>query len=146
MNDGHDAVIERWLISAQKLRRSPSVMISRSPNRTIVDFDTRSFSFSSIYPHAIIERNKAHISQSGRGMSSHVERALTTPQADPDPVASPDPDDRRNEGGKGEAQALARAKKEEAGGGARQAHDPGCQRARQAILCSRSSPSGACAS
>jgi hypothetical protein len=51
------------------------VMISRSPNRTILVFDIRSFSFSSISPHAIIERTKAHISQSGREMSSHVERA-----------------------------------------------------------------------
>jgi hypothetical protein len=31
------------------------VMISRSPNRTTRDFDSRSFSFSSISPHAIIE-------------------------------------------------------------------------------------------
>src|SRR5256885_16185972 len=36
---GHAAVMHRWLISAQKLRRRPSAMTSRPPIRTIRDLD-----------------------------------------------------------------------------------------------------------
>ena len=43
MKEGQEAVIQRWLISAQKLRLSPSVMISRSPSRTIRARVVRSF-------------------------------------------------------------------------------------------------------
>src|SRR5436305_14007599 len=36
---GHDAVMHRWLMSAQKLRRRPSAITSRPPIRTIRDLD-----------------------------------------------------------------------------------------------------------
>jgi hypothetical protein len=46
------AVPERmsgWLMSAQKLRWRPSVMISRPPSRTTRAFDVRSFWFVTIF-------------------------------------------------------------------------------------------------
>src|SRR5579863_9007687 len=43
IKDGQEAVIQRWLMSAQKLRRRPPATISRSPNRTTRALDIRSF-------------------------------------------------------------------------------------------------------
>jgi hypothetical protein len=39
---GHEAVMQRWLMSAQKLRRRPLAMISRPPRRTTRGLEFRS--------------------------------------------------------------------------------------------------------
>src|SRR6201997_2864326 len=48
MNAGQHAVMQRWLISAQKLSCSPSAMISRPPSRT-----TRSLGLRSIFKNSL---------------------------------------------------------------------------------------------
>jgi hypothetical protein len=42
MKAGQEAVMQRCLMSAQKLRRRPSVMTSRPPSRTTRGFGVRS--------------------------------------------------------------------------------------------------------
>src|SRR3954447_14415938 len=49
MKAGHEAVMLRWLISRQKLRRRPSVTISRPPSLTTRAFGVRSFGFLSMF-------------------------------------------------------------------------------------------------
>ncbi len=49
MKDGQDAVMQRWLMSAQKLRRCPSAITSRPPSLT-----TRALAARSCLPVIIL--------------------------------------------------------------------------------------------
>jgi hypothetical protein len=51
MKDGQDAVMQRWLMSAQKLSCAPSVTtISRPPSRITCAFAVRSLKLSNMGP------------------------------------------------------------------------------------------------
>src|SRR4029079_9285050 len=169
MKAGHEAVMQRWLMSAQKFRCRPSVMTSRLPRRTTRAFDIRSFKpLAMLFSLSLMARNLAQV-PAGRGRafhrrrhhdimepvqtnfcrsnpqgSSHGKPTRTHPQAVLDPVAASDPDDGRNAGGKGKTQALARAQiGEKARRAARQAYDPRRSWPGRALLCGRSPSFGA---
>src|SRR6266481_2377638 len=50
---GHEAVMQRWLISAQKLRRTPSAMTSRPPSSTTRVFAVRSLRLLIIFQNLL---------------------------------------------------------------------------------------------
>src|SRR6266851_3034428 len=116
MKAGHEAVMQRWLMSAQKLRCRPSVTISRPPSwttRALDDrSDVRSFWLLAIFLQSLEALGKGiwstvpswHNRTHFRGFfavrsggSSHGEYARTDPSSDSDSLAASDPDDRRNE-------------------------------------------------
>src|SRR6266446_4630769 len=164
MKPGHEAVMQRWLISAQKLRRTPSAMTSRPPSSTTRVFAVRSLRLLIIFSKSLVDAEAFnHVRHHGitggisegflairQGVSNHGEYARTDPSADSDPLVASNPDDRWNERGEGKAQALARAlaeaQEDKAGRVSGQTYDPRGPRAGPAPLRGRSSPSGARAS
>src|SRR6185437_4595590 len=161
MKAGHFAVMQRWLMSAQKLSCKPSVTISRLPNRTTrapgvrslwpfnidsISLKTSAEAFDHARRHVIIKFFQRIIWQPTTGVSSYVRSPRAKRPPGPDPRFASDPDDRRHARGQGEAQTLQGAGRREAEQDARQAHDPGRDRAGQALLRGRSSSYGACAS
>src|SRR5260370_11557258 len=165
MKDGQEAVMQRWLMSAQNPRCCPSAtMISRPPSRTTRAFGVRSLKLLTIFQisqparafirlchHGIVGQISEGIFGVRQGVSNHGEYARTDPSAALNPLAASDADDRRNAGGKGETQALAGVLEgaqveEKAGRVSRQTYDPGGYWTGQAPLRRRSSSFGARAS
>src|ERR1700738_877825 len=118
---GQEAVMQRWLMSAQKVRFKPSVMTSRSPKRTTRAVDIRSFGLLAMFwgllqislrwwqafnrprHHDIMEPVAEEFLPVKHGGSNHAKHTRTLRQAGPDPVAASDPDDGRHPGGEGKA-------------------------------------------